>query len=103
MPNSLFEAHLNVHDLEVLIAFYRDVVGLELAYVHRERPVRSSGSAGGVTPCSGCGQDPHRPMSCGCMWPFAWTLMPCSPPLRSCKPPVSSRWISMAGSHASLR
>jgi lactoylglutathione lyase len=39
MPDSLFEAHLNVHDLEVSIAFYRDVVGLELAYVHRERPL----------------------------------------------------------------
>jgi lactoylglutathione lyase len=39
MPDSLFEAHLNVHNLEVSIAFYRDVVGLELAYVHRERPL----------------------------------------------------------------
>ncbi|WP_262273544.1 VOC family protein [Microvirga yunnanensis] len=39
MPDALFEAHLTVRDLEVSIAFYRDVVGLELAYVLQERPV----------------------------------------------------------------
>jgi lactoylglutathione lyase len=39
VPDALFEAHLDVRDLEGSIAFYRDVVGLELAYVHREQPV----------------------------------------------------------------
>jgi lactoylglutathione lyase len=33
----LFESHLTVSDLETSIAFYRDVVGLELAHVTRER------------------------------------------------------------------
>ena len=38
-PHSLFETHLNVRDLDVSIAFYRDVVGLELAYRLEERRV----------------------------------------------------------------
>ena len=33
----LFEAHLTVSDLERSIAFYRDVVGLELAHTVPER------------------------------------------------------------------
>lgn len=33
----LFEAHLTVADLDRSIAFYRDVVGLEVAHVVRER------------------------------------------------------------------
>jgi len=33
----LFEAHLTVRDLDVSIRFYRDVLGLELAHVNRER------------------------------------------------------------------
>ena len=39
MPDGLFESHLDVRDLDQSIAFYRDVVGLELAYVHPQRPV----------------------------------------------------------------
>ena len=35
--NGLFEAHLTVSDLERSIAFYRDVVGLELAHTVPER------------------------------------------------------------------
>jgi lactoylglutathione lyase len=35
--NGLFETHLTVADLETSIAFYRDVVGLELAHVTSER------------------------------------------------------------------
>lgn len=35
----LFETHLTVQDLARSIAFYRDVVGLELAYVVEERHV----------------------------------------------------------------
>jgi lactoylglutathione lyase len=35
----LFEAHLPVANLEQSIAFYRDVVGLELAHVARSREV----------------------------------------------------------------
>ena len=34
---SLFEAHLTVADMPRAIAFYRDVVGLELAYELPER------------------------------------------------------------------
>jgi lactoylglutathione lyase len=33
----LFEAHLTVRDLDVAIVFYRDVIGLTLAHVTRER------------------------------------------------------------------
>jgi len=36
---SLFEAHLTVTDLQRSIAFYRDVVGLQLAHVVPERHV----------------------------------------------------------------
>src|SRR5262245_38823246 len=35
----LFETHLNVRNLEKSIAFYRDVMGLELAYVLEDRRV----------------------------------------------------------------
>jgi lactoylglutathione lyase len=35
----LFETHLTVRQLEVSISFYRDVVGLELAYLLPERRV----------------------------------------------------------------
>jgi len=38
-PLSLFETHLNVRDLDGSTAFYRDVVGLELAYRLEERHV----------------------------------------------------------------
>ena len=38
-PHALFETHLNVRDLDHSIAFYRDVVGLELAYRLEERSV----------------------------------------------------------------
>ena len=38
-PHSLFETHLNVHDLDRSVAFYRDIVGLELAYRLEERHV----------------------------------------------------------------
>ena len=38
-PHSLFETHLNVRDLDRSIAFYRDIVGLELAYRLEERHV----------------------------------------------------------------
>ena len=37
MPDGLFESHLDVRDLDRSIAFYRDVVGLDLAYVHPQR------------------------------------------------------------------
>jgi lactoylglutathione lyase len=37
MAQDLFEAHLTVADLDRSIAFYRDVVGLALAHVARER------------------------------------------------------------------
>src|SRR3712207_4015615 len=36
-PHSLFETHLNVRDLDRSTAFYRDTVGLELAYRLEER------------------------------------------------------------------
>ena len=36
-PCSLFEAHLNVGELDRSIAFYSEVLGLELAHVNRER------------------------------------------------------------------
>lgn len=38
-PTALFETHLNVRDLGRSIAFYRDVVGLELAYILEQRAV----------------------------------------------------------------
>ena len=38
-PHALFEAHLDVRDLDRSIAFYRDVVGLEPAYMLKERDV----------------------------------------------------------------
>ncbi len=34
----LFEAHLTVRDIERSVAFYRDVVGLELGIAQPERP-----------------------------------------------------------------
>ncbi len=34
----LFEAHITVHDFERSVAFYRDVVGLELGIAQPERP-----------------------------------------------------------------
>jgi lactoylglutathione lyase len=37
MVHSLFEAHLAVADLDMSIAFYRDVVGLKLAHVTAAR------------------------------------------------------------------
>ncbi|WP_289500991.1 hypothetical protein [Gloeocapsopsis sp. IPPAS B-1203] len=37
----LFETHLTVKHLDTSIAFYRDTVGLELAYVLPERQLRS--------------------------------------------------------------
>src|SRR5215469_6871864 len=36
-PCSLFEAHLNVGELGRSIAFYSDVLGLELAHLNKER------------------------------------------------------------------
>jgi lactoylglutathione lyase len=38
-PHALFETHLDVRDLERSVAFYRDIVGLELAYLLPERHV----------------------------------------------------------------
>jgi lactoylglutathione lyase len=38
-PHALFETHLDVHDLERSIDFYRQVVGLELAFRLPERHV----------------------------------------------------------------
>jgi lactoylglutathione lyase len=38
-PHSLFETHLNVRDLDRSVAFYRDIVGLDLAYRLEERHV----------------------------------------------------------------
>ena len=38
-PHSLFEAHLNVRNLERSIAFYRDIVGLEFAFGLPERHI----------------------------------------------------------------
>jgi len=38
-PQTLFEAHLDVRDLDRSVAFYRDVVGLELAHRLEERNV----------------------------------------------------------------
>jgi lactoylglutathione lyase len=38
-PHSLFETHLDVHDLERSITFYRNVVGLEFAFLVLERQV----------------------------------------------------------------
>jgi len=42
----LFEAHISVRDLERSIAFYRDVVGLELGIAQPERPAAFFGSGG---------------------------------------------------------
>ncbi len=39
VPHALFETHLNVRDLDRSMAFYRDIVGLELASVLPERQV----------------------------------------------------------------
>jgi lactoylglutathione lyase len=38
-PTALFETHLNVRDLNRSVAFYRDIVGLELVYRLDERHV----------------------------------------------------------------
>jgi lactoylglutathione lyase len=38
-PHALFEAHLDVRDLDRSVAYYRHVVGLELAYRLEERNV----------------------------------------------------------------
>ena len=38
-PDCLFETHLNVRDLNRSMSFYRDVIGLEPAYVLPERHV----------------------------------------------------------------
>lgn len=39
LVDRLFEAHLKVRTLDTSIAFYRDRLGLELAYVERDRDV----------------------------------------------------------------
>jgi len=52
----LFEAHLAITDLDRSVAFYRDVVGLPLAYVTASRQAAFSGLALPATPCSVCGQ-----------------------------------------------
>ncbi|MGB8983320.1 MAG: VOC family protein [Anaerolineales bacterium] len=39
VPDSLFETHLNVRDLDRAMDFYRDVVGLEHAYTSPQRQV----------------------------------------------------------------
>ena len=36
-PHSLFEAHLNVGELDRAIAFYSEVLGLEPAHIDKER------------------------------------------------------------------
>jgi hypothetical protein len=41
----LFEAHVSVRDFERLVAFYRDVVRLELGIAQPERPAVFFGSA----------------------------------------------------------
>ena len=41
----LFEAHLSVRDFERSVAFYRDVVGLELGIAQPERQAAFFGSA----------------------------------------------------------
>ena len=46
----LFEAHLTVRDLGRSTAFYRDVVGLELAIAQPERPAAFFESAGAANP-----------------------------------------------------
>ena len=38
-PRGLFETHLNVSNLDRSITFYRDIVGLELAFLIKERDV----------------------------------------------------------------
>jgi predicted enzyme related to lactoylglutathione lyase len=67
-PHGLFEVHLTVRDLDRAIAFYRNVVGLELAHVLPERQVAFVwiGGPGLATPCSGSGQAVRRPRPCGC-------------------------------------
>jgi lactoylglutathione lyase len=42
----LFEAHISVRDFKRSVAFYRDVVGLELGIAQPERPAAFLGSAG---------------------------------------------------------
>lgn len=39
MIEGLFETHINVKDLALSVAFYRDVLGLEFAYEQPERQV----------------------------------------------------------------
>ena len=52
----LFEAHLTVSDIDRSVEFYRDVVGLQLAYVLPRVRLRSSGSAPPAMRCSDSGQ-----------------------------------------------
>ena len=46
----LFETHLTVRDMEQSIAFYRDIVGLELGIAQSERPAAFFGLAGAANP-----------------------------------------------------
>ena len=70
----LFETHLTVSDLERAVAFYRDVVGLALAYELPERAPHSSGSACPVRRCSvsGCSGPPRWPSRCTWPSPLRW-------------------------------
>jgi catechol-2,3-dioxygenase len=49
-PTGLFEAHLAVSDLSRAVSFYRDVVGLEVAF---EAPERGAVFLGSALPAGG--------------------------------------------------
>jgi lactoylglutathione lyase len=59
----LFEAHLAVANLDRSIAFYRDILGLELAYVVAERQAAFfwiGGRGRGMLGIWGAGSAPHK-------------------------------------------
>lgn len=83
MPDGLFEAHLDARDLGRLIEFYRDVVGLELAYVQPEQPVAFLCVGGREHTMLELWSGATSPNVVRSMWSFAGTFMPYSRPLNS--------------------
>src|SRR5688500_15988585 len=98
-PYALSEAHLSVRDLDRSIAFYRDVVGLELAHVMPERQVAFFWIGGPGRSMLGLWSGSAAPNTLrlqgrgGCCTSLPWGS-PRTPPRRPTAPRPGARWRS---------